>query len=185
MLRLRSARVLRGRDHQVADIDDSFQLAHPVKEVQGRVVRPVQFHVEGNFAVVLLRLHVFRCVAPQFHPCMARFRAHHGHEPFDLLLVGHNALLDLELLLQFGELLLDLLQLRTIRFEFVVLPNLVFQGMLRRSVLLYLAFEHGKVQRHRHHRTPENHHSPLLDSRHFAKVRHRSAFTTSPSRRSG
>ncbi len=55
--------------------------------------------------------------------------------PFELLLIGNNALLDLELLLQFSQLLLDLLQLGPVGLEFVVFPDLIFQGMLCRRVL--------------------------------------------------
>ena len=38
---------------------------------------------------------------------------------------------------------------------------------------------------HEHDRPPEDHYPPLLNARQFAKVRHRSASTTFPSRRSG
>ena len=124
-----------------ADVDNPLQLAHPVKEIQRRIVRPVQFDVEGHFGVVLLRLRVLRRVAPQFHARLLRLGVQHGDETIHLLFIGNDALLDFQLLFELGQLLLDLLQLGPVGLELVVFPNLVFEGMLRGRVVVVLALE--------------------------------------------
>ena len=135
VLHLRCARVLGRRHQQVADVDDALELADPIEEIQHRVVRTVEFHVEGNFGVVLLRVDLLGGITAQFHACLLRFAVEDGDEAVNLFLVRNDASFDLKLLLEFGQLLLDLLQLRTIGFEFVIFPDLIFQGMLRSRVL--------------------------------------------------
>ena len=90
--------------------------------------------------------------------------------------------LDLELLLQAGELPLDIGQFRPVRFQFRILADLGLQLHLRRRVGFPPRLEHGVVEaagrdRSRQHQNPQQ-----LEPRKFAHIR--SAFTTSPFRRS-
>src|SRR6202171_1445957 len=127
MLRLGIGR-LAGRGHQqVRDVYDALYFSQPVKKSKHRVVRTVQFKFKRYFRVELFRNVWTRSIAPDFHSRFARFSAHHAHEIVHFFFIGHDAPLNFELLLQAGQLALDVGQFRPVGFEFRILAQFGLQ----------------------------------------------------------
>src|SRR6266436_7043949 len=141
-------RRLASRSHQqVVHVHDALQLAHPVEESEHRVVRTIELDFERHFRVVLARADRLGRVAADFDARLASFAAHHAHEVIHFLLIRHDAALNLELLLQAGQLTLDVGQLGFVGFQFRVLAHFGLQLGLGRRVFVALGLEDGVVER--------------------------------------
>src|SRR4029077_4217129 len=146
MLRLGIAR-LAGRGHQqVRDVYDALHFSQPVEEPKHRVVRTVELNFKRHFRVEIFRDVWTRSIAPDFHSRLARFSAHHAHEIVHFFFIGHDAPLDFQLLLQAGELTLDVGQFRPVGFEFRVLTQFGLQLDLGRRIFIALRLEDRVVE---------------------------------------
>ena len=141
MLRLGVSGLLGGCHLQARDVHDALQLAYSVEEIHHRVVRTIQFHLEGHFGVEVFGRSWLGSVAPQPDPGLGGLGVHHLHEARHFFLVRNDLALDLQLLLEAGQLALDIHQLGLVGFQFRVFTQLGVQGGLGRRVGFALALE--------------------------------------------
>src|SRR5580658_9397420 len=163
MPRLRISR-LSGRSHrQVRDVYDALHFCQPVEETQHRVVGTVELQFERHFGVELFRGIGASGVAADLHSRLPRLSAHHAHEIVHFLFIGHDAPLDFKLLLQAGELALDVGQFRPISFQFGVLAHFGLQLDPRRVILIALRLEDRVIEAARRQRRHHNQNAQQLN----------------------
>jgi len=112
------------RDQQAGHVDDPLQLSHPVKKIQHRVVRPIQFDFERHFGIELASRHRLGSVASNLDSRLHGLGVQHLDEAVHLFLVGDDFPLDFELLFQIRQLPIHVLELGRVRFEFGILAAL-------------------------------------------------------------